>query len=147
MLNIYHCCWPVSTTSHYLPDLPSRGERRTHLGLAPRVRHAGHAETCPAHQSISNIRWVHDTHENTYTNGGIVVILMWIYRLVTVLLCQNKLYTLSLRTLQIWFTIYCGGGGGVNDSFSVHAPVELHDIVLLQFRRIHSQLSYNRNIT
>ena len=39
----------------------------------------------------SNIRWVHDTHENTYTNGGIVVILMWIYRLVTVLLCQNKL--------------------------------------------------------
>ena len=42
----------------------------------------------------SNIRWVHDTHENTYPNGGIVVILMWIYRLVTVLLCQNKLYTI-----------------------------------------------------
>ena len=38
--------------------------------------------------------WVHDTHENTYTNGGIVVILMWMYRLVTVLLCQNKLYTI-----------------------------------------------------
>ena len=48
MLNIYHCCWPVSTTSHYLPDLPFRGERRTRLGLAPRLRHAGHAETCPA---------------------------------------------------------------------------------------------------
>ena len=34
--------------------------------------------------------------KNTYTNGGIVVILMWIYtfRLVTVLLCQNKLYTI-----------------------------------------------------
>ena len=48
MLNIYRCCWPVSTTSHYLPDLPFRGERRTRLGLVPRLRHAGHAETCPA---------------------------------------------------------------------------------------------------
>ena len=94
----------------------------------------------------------HQVGPNTYTNGGIVAILMWIYRLVTVLLCQNKLYTIHCHWERCRFgsPFIVGGGGGrggrVNDSFSVHAPVELHDIVLLQFRRIHSQLSYNRNI-
>ena len=44
MLNIYRCCWPVSTISHHLPDLLFRGERHTRLGLAPWLRHV---ETCP----------------------------------------------------------------------------------------------------
>ena len=53
MLNIYHCCWPLSTISHHLPDLPFRGERRTRLGLAPQLRHAGITpRLAPMHQSM-----------------------------------------------------------------------------------------------
>ena len=87
--------------------------------------------------------------KKTFPNGGIVVILMWIYRLVIVCCVKISyiLYIVTENVADLVHHLLLGeGGGGVNDSFSVHAPVELHDIVLLQFQRIHSQLSYHRNI-